>query len=67
MTARPPRQAGILTISNNLDGANLTLTGSASLAGKDAGTQAILIRLRHAARVQSATGNTGTTASTTSA
>ena len=34
--------ASILTIGNNLDGANLTLLGSAVLAGNDAGLQAIV-------------------------
>ena len=33
--------AAILTISNNIDGANLTLSGSALLAGSTAGVQAI--------------------------
>ncbi len=33
--------ASILTIGNNLDGANLTLSGTANLASKNVGTQAI--------------------------
>ncbi len=33
--------AGVLSIANNLDGANLMLTGSANLAGKDVGPQAV--------------------------
>jgi autotransporter-associated beta strand protein len=34
-------QASILTISNNLDGANLTLSGTANLASKSVGAQAV--------------------------
>ena len=50
--------AGILTLSNNLDGSDLILTGSANLAGKDVGTQP-LVAASAVARVQSATGSTG--------
>jgi hypothetical protein len=51
-----------LSVSNNLDGSNLTLTGSASLADKNAGSQAILVL---PSRVRSATGNTGSNAALT--
>jgi autotransporter-associated beta strand protein len=51
-----------LTISNKVAADDLTLTGTASLASKDAGTRAIL---PPSARVQSATGSTGASASTT--
>ncbi|MCX6876155.1 MAG: DUF6288 domain-containing protein [Verrucomicrobia bacterium] len=77
ITARPLQLAGTrvydgtlvaaaasLTIQNNLDGANLTLTGSTTLAGKEVGAQA-LAPIPAAARVQSKTGNTGPNASTT--
>ncbi|MCC6912551.1 MAG: autotransporter-associated beta strand repeat-containing protein, partial [Rhodospirillaceae bacterium] len=33
--------AAVLSVSNNLDGANLTLSGSGALAGKNVGSQAI--------------------------
>ncbi|MCX6873811.1 MAG: DUF6288 domain-containing protein [Verrucomicrobia bacterium] len=53
--------AGILAIQNNLDGANLSLSGSATLAAKDVGTRGILSGLATPARVgNAATGNTGT-------
>ena len=55
--------AGILSITNNLDAANLTLTGNASLAAKDVGARA-LVTYATPVRVQSATGNTGTVAAT---
>lgn len=55
--------AGILTISNNVDGGNLSLTGSANLAGKDIGVQPVST-MAAAVLVQSASGNTGTSAST---
>ena len=55
---------GALSISNNVDGANLTLTGSANLIGKNVGAQAVIMNTA-AARVQSATGTTGASASTT--
>ena len=51
--------AGILSISNNLDGNNLSLTGSAGLAGKDAGTQALVSGFMTPARVNNATGAVG--------
>ena len=57
--------AGILSITNNLDDANLTLTGSATLAAKDVGLQA-LSSAAAAARVQFATANTGTGTASTS-
>jgi len=59
--------AGTLSIANNIDGANLTMTGTAELAGKDVGAQAVILNTPAAARVQSATatGNTGTAANTT--
>jgi|GEM_PF-337990 len=44
-----------LSIVNNVDGANLTLTGSATLAGKDVGAQAIVTNYATPARVQSVT------------
>jgi hypothetical protein len=50
--------AGILSIQNNLDGANLSLTGTAKLTGKNVGSQAILTRTL-ARREQFATGNSG--------
>ncbi|MEI6605089.1 MAG: YDG domain-containing protein [Verrucomicrobiota bacterium] len=50
--------AANLAISNNVDEGSLTLSGTTSLAGKDAGLQAIASHAA-AARVQSATGNTG--------
>ena len=68
ITARPLQLAGtriydattaaaasMLSISNNLDGANLTLTGNAKLAGKDVGSQALSTSAA-ATRVQSKTG-----------
>ncbi len=59
--------AGALSIANNIDGASLTLTGSAELAGKNVGGQAVILNTPVAARVQSATatGSTGTGANTT--
>ncbi|MCF7731599.1 MAG: DUF6288 domain-containing protein [Akkermansiaceae bacterium] len=57
--------AGILDITNNLDDANLTLTGSATLAAKNVGSQAILTSFSTPARVQSATGSTGSSSNTT--
>ena len=53
-----------LAVANNLDGADLTLTGSANLAGRNVGLQAVSSGAG-VARVQSATGNTGTSAATT--
>jgi len=57
--------AGILSITNSLDDPNLTLTGSATLAAKDVGLQA-LSSAAAVARVQSATANTGTGTASTS-
>jgi len=55
--------AANLTISNNVDAASLSLTGSATLAGKDAGSQAIVTSYVTPARVGSAaTGSTGAAA-----
>ena len=50
---------GVLSISNNIDGANLTLTGSANLVGKNVGAQAVVMNIAAARLVRSATGNTG--------
>lgn len=50
--------AANLMVSNNLDGANLGLTGSAVLVGKDAGVRSFKAG-SVPSRVQSATGNTG--------
>lgn len=50
--------ASDLIVSNNLDGANLALTGSAELAGKNAGLQSLAPGVQ-AARIRSATGSTG--------
>ena len=55
---------GILTIANNVDGANLSLLGNGTLAGKDAGTQNIASIYATPIRVQSAKGNTGSNANT---
>ena len=57
--------AGTLTIANNLDSGNLSLTGSAFLAGKDVGPQAVITSTAAPARVRSAKGNTGAGAATT--
>ncbi len=57
--------ASLLTVSNNLDGSNLTLGGSAGLAGKDVGSQAIGTGFYTPVRIQSATGSTGAIAGTT--
>jgi hypothetical protein len=59
--------AGALSIANNVDGANLILTGSAELVGKNVGTQVVILNTPAAARVQSATvtGSTGTATNTT--
>ena len=56
--------AGILSITNNLDGGNLYLTGFAGLTGKDAGARA-LTTVAAPARVQSKTANTGSAAAGT--
>ncbi len=50
---------------NKVSGDDLTLTGSADLAGKDVGTQAFLVNSATPVRVQSATGSTGSSAATT--
>ena len=52
--------SGILTIANNLDGANLTLSGSATLASKNVGSPAVSART--VTRVNSATNAVGSTA-----
>jgi hypothetical protein len=57
--------SGPLTIANNLDGANLTLTGAAFLAAKDVGPQALITSTAAATRVRSAKGNTGASAAAT--
>lgn len=57
-------QAGILAIANNVDGSNLTLSGSATLVGKDAGSQAIRYGFTTPVRVQTAKGSTGTVTTT---
>ena len=54
----------ILTAQNNLDGANLTFTGSANLVGKNSGPQAISTGMR-ATRLQFTTGNTGSNPAST--
>jgi autotransporter-associated beta strand protein len=50
--------ASDVTISNNLDGANLTLTGSGTISLEDVGVRTIA-NANTLARIQSATGNTG--------
>ncbi|MCE9614680.1 MAG: hypothetical protein K8T26_10420 [Lentisphaerae bacterium] len=50
-------EAGILTLDNDLDGASLSLSGSVTLAGRNVGDQNALART--VARVQTATGNSG--------
>ena len=57
--------SGALAIANNLDGGSLSLTGSAFMAGKDVGTQAVIMSTAAPVRVRSATGNTGVNAATT--
>ncbi|MEI6656873.1 MAG: YDG domain-containing protein, partial [Verrucomicrobiota bacterium] len=54
--------AANLTIGNKVDGDTLALTGSAMLAGKDAGAQGFVTNYATPARVQSATGSTGAAA-----
>ena len=56
--------AASLAIGNKVGGEDLSLSGSASLAGKDVGSQA-LVSGTLIMRVQAATGNTGTSAATT--
>ena len=53
-----------LGVANNLDGANLSVTGSTSLVGKDVGSQALLINYTTPARVRSATGFSPASSST---
>ncbi|MEI7901168.1 MAG: YDG domain-containing protein, partial [bacterium] len=48
-----------LSVANNVDGTNLSLTGNAILAGKDVGPQALVSGYVALAGVQRATGNTG--------
>ena len=55
--------AGILAVSNNLDGAGLSLSGSANLAAKDAGSRAIST-VATPTRVTTATGAVGSSAAT---
>ncbi|MEI8036851.1 MAG: MBG domain-containing protein [Verrucomicrobiota bacterium] len=58
--------AGVLAASNNLDGANLTVTGAVNLVSKDVGAQSLVAAVpTPAVRVQSATGNTGVNATAT--
>ena len=52
------------SIANNVDGPNLTVTGSAELVGKDVGSQPILVSYVTPIRVRSATGTTGTSSKT---
>ena len=52
--------ASDLTIQNNLDGSNLSLSGTATLAAKDAGTLGVLSNLVTPVQVQNATGSSGT-------
>jgi autotransporter-associated beta strand protein len=54
-----------LMISNQVSGDDLTLDGTATLAGKDVGTQGVVVNFATPARVQHATGSTGSSASTT--
>ncbi|MGO8927524.1 MAG: beta strand repeat-containing protein [Limisphaerales bacterium] len=58
--------AASLSMLNNLDGANLTLSGSAVLDSRDVGSRTV-VPASYAApvRVQSATGNTGSSVQTT--
>ena len=48
----------ILSSQNNLDGTNLTLTGTVNLTGRNVGPQTVSISMA-ATRLQFATGNTG--------
>ena len=55
-----------LTVQNNVDGANLTLSGTALLAGKNVGAEAIVASASTGpARVQVATNSTGANAGST--
>ena len=58
----PLAAAGILTVANNLDDGNLTLSGTATLANNDVGSEAITPGT--VARVQSAAGSVGSSAAT---
>ncbi|MCX6878404.1 MAG: DUF6288 domain-containing protein [Verrucomicrobia bacterium] len=73
ITARPLQLAGtrtydgtttatadVVSITNNLDGASLSLTGSTNLAGKEVGAQAILPGYATPVRVRYASGSSGT-------
>ena len=53
-----------LAASNNVDAGSLMLTGTTSLAGKDVGSQ-MIASVAPVARVQSASGNTGTNTAAT--
>ena len=57
--------AANLTILNKVNGDDLTLTGTATLESKDVGTRGFIVSFATPARVQHATGSTGSTASTT--
>jgi hypothetical protein len=57
--------AADLTIANKVNGDDLNLSGSADLASKDVGMRALLVNHATPSRVQSATGSTGGSASTT--
>ena len=56
--------AGV-TMGNNLDGANLTLSGTATLAGVGVGAQALTTTYATSTRVQSVTGSSGSSAAIT--
>ncbi len=56
--------AASLTISNKLSGDDLTLTGSATLAGKDVGARTLLVNYATPVRVRSATGFSSGSSST---
>ena len=55
--------AGVLSVTNNLDGGNLTLTGNVSLAGRNVGSQAI-VTATAPTRVRYATGFSAGSSST---
>jgi hypothetical protein len=57
--------AADLTVANKVGGDDLVLTGSAPLTGKDVGMRDFQSSFSTPVRVQSATGTTGSTASTT--
>jgi hypothetical protein len=61
----PVAKAGNLSVVNNVDGANLTLSGAALLAGKNAGAEAVVATASTPARVQVATNSTGSSAAST--